>query len=77
MYGSAQASTIINNCDTMLYLGGGDIYTNRFIAERANRLPETVQQLANTKLMIFCRGQEAKVVDKIRPWSTVADDVEP
>ena len=36
MYGSDDATTIINNCDTYLYMGGMDLKTGRSISERLN-----------------------------------------
>ena len=34
MYGRENATTIINNCDTYLYMGGMDLVTGRNISER-------------------------------------------
>ena len=42
MYGDANAKTIINNCDHLLYLGSQGIETAEFIGYKANRPPEAV-----------------------------------
>ena len=35
--GKDRAMTIINNCDSCLYLGGQDVETARYIAVKANK----------------------------------------
>lgn len=69
MYTAAKASTIINNCDTMLYLGGQDVSTARFFAEKAGKLPETILKMKNTDAWLFTRGEDAELVRKIPPYS--------
>ena len=76
MYNSGQASTIINNCDTMLYLGGQDVESAKFFAEKAGRLPEKILNMDLENLWIFTRGQAAELTKKIRPYSTSSRDFE-
>lgn len=67
-YGEQNATTIINNCDTILYLGGGhDIETARFIAEHINMTPSSVLSLPSGKAILVVSGQKPAIVDKIKP----------
>lgn len=56
IYGQDNATTIINNCDNCLYLGGQDITTAKFIAEKANKTPFTVLNLPLSDAYLFTRG---------------------
>ena len=76
MYNKGQASTIINNCDTMLYLGGQDVDSARYFAEKAGRLPEKILSMDCENLWIFSRGKNAELAKKIRPYSTSSKDFE-
>ncbi|MCR5012485.1 MAG: type IV secretory system conjugative DNA transfer family protein [Lachnospiraceae bacterium] len=69
MYESAKASTIINNCDSMLYMGGQDVGTARFFAEKAGKLPETILKLKTDETWLFTRGKDPALVKKIPPYS--------
>lgn len=42
LYGHARAATIINNRDQLLYLGGQDVETARFIGTKANKSANTI-----------------------------------
>ena len=57
MYGSDDATTIINNCDTYLYMGGMDLKTGRSISERANLPLEDVLYMPIGQEFIFRRGE--------------------
>lgn len=70
MYSHAQALTIINNCDHLLYLGSQDLETANFIGFHANRLPESVLCLPRDQAILLTNGERAKIVKKIRPYST-------
>jgi len=76
MYNEGQASTIINNCDTMLYMGGQDVDTARFFAEKAGKLPESILKLDLKHEWLFTRGQNAQLVEKIPPYSMSPDDID-
>lgn len=58
MYGCDDAKTIINNCDTYLYMGGMDIRTGRSISERLNMPLEDVLYMPIGQEYIFRRGQK-------------------
>ncbi|MBQ7594482.1 MAG: type IV secretory system conjugative DNA transfer family protein [Synergistaceae bacterium] len=58
MYGP-DATTIINNADTYVYMGGMDLLTCRHISERANVPLEDVLTMPVGKMYIFRRGQKA------------------
>ncbi len=71
MYVSAAATTIINNCDHLLYLGSQDISTASYVGYRLGKLPETVLALPRDKAVLITGGEKAKVVKKITPYSTI------
>lgn len=56
IYGQDKATTIINNCDNCLYLGGQDITTARFMAEKANKTPFTILNMPLSEAYLFTRG---------------------
>lgn len=56
MYGEGEARTIIDNCDTMVYMGGTDSLTCRNVAERANRSLQDIFQLPLEHVIIFRPG---------------------
>lgn len=61
MYGKDRAMTIINNCDSCLYLGGQDVETARYIAVKANKTADTIPIDA---ALLFVRGQKPQQVTK-------------
>jgi type IV secretory pathway TraG/TraD family ATPase VirD4 len=64
MYGSDDATTIINNCDTYLYMGGMDLKTGRSISERLNVPLEDVLYMPIGQEYIFRRGQKPIVTSR-------------
>lgn len=56
LYGKAQATTIINNADTLIFMGGNDLLTARNISERANIPFEDALNLPLGMEWIFRRG---------------------
>lgn len=64
MYGSDDATTIINNCDTYLYMGGMDLKTGRSISERLNVPLEDVVYMPIGQEYIFRRGQRPIVTTR-------------
>jgi len=72
MYEHAEAMTIINNCDHLLYLGSQDQETAQFIGTRAYKTPESVLCMPRDKAILMTNGEKAKEVIKIRPYSSVA-----
>lgn len=70
LYVPAAATTIINNCDHLLYLGSQDINTASYVGYRLGKLPETVLALPRNKAVLIAGGEKAKIVRKIMPYST-------
>ena len=64
LYGHARAQTIINNCDSCLYLGGTDIETARYFAEKLDRQVSTVLNLPLDCLFLFVRGSAPRMLQK-------------
>lgn len=58
MYGSDDCTTIINNCDTYIFLGGMDLTTGRHISERLNSPLEDVLYIPIGQEILFRRGQK-------------------
>lgn len=58
MYGKMQATTIINNCDTYLYMGGMDDITCQNISRRRNIPVEDVYSMPLEQVMLFRRGSK-------------------
>lgn len=61
MYGTDDATTIINNCDTYLYMGGMDLRTGRSISERLNVPLDEVLYMPIGQEYVFRRGQKPVV----------------
>lgn len=57
MYGEQSAKTITNNCDHIMYLGGQDIDTIRFVAEHADKTVQTVMGLPLDRAVLITRGK--------------------
>lgn len=64
LYGSGESTTIINNCDNCLYLGGQDVETAKYIAVKANKTPDSILNMPLHCAYLFTRGQKAKLVTK-------------
>ncbi len=64
LYGTDRAKTIINNCDHCLYLGGTDIETAKYFAEKLNRQVSTVLDLPLDSMFLFTRGSGPRQVKK-------------
>ena len=63
-YGHSKAMTIINNCDHLLYLGGQDVETARYIAAKANKSATSILDMPLDGAWLFTRGQPPKQVQK-------------
>lgn len=70
MYGSVGATTIMNNCDSYLYMGGMDITTCESIAKRINKPLDKVMSLPLEQVILFRRGQPPYMG---RRYQTLAD----
>lgn len=64
LYGHAKAMTILNNCDNLLYLGGQDVETARYISIKANKTIQTILNMPLKNSWLFTRGETPKEVEK-------------
>ncbi len=64
VYDKATSLTIVNNCDTCLYLGGQDVDTARLIGTKMNKTANTILNLPLGEAYLFSRGSEPKRVQK-------------
>lgn len=71
LYKPSQASTIVNNCDSILYLSGNDFHTAEFLAERMCATPETVLCLARDEVIYIEKGSTGKKFKKLKPYCTL------
>ncbi len=69
LYSKAQSLSIINNCDTIVYLGGNDLQSAEFIGTRANKTPEMILSMDRDKEYILESGKPAVLINKIPPYS--------
>ena len=67
IYGPDKARTIINNCDTMLYLGGQDIKTAEMVSVKANVPLNSILDMSTKDAWLFTRGEPGKRVKKYNP----------
>ena len=58
MYGEVAATTIINNCDTYVYMGGMDVKTCQNISKRTNKPLNKIINLPLEQVIVFRRGSE-------------------
>lgn len=61
MYGNEAAVSIINNCDTYVYMGGMDIETCRHISQRINKPLNKIMSMPLEQVIVFRRGAEPVV----------------
>lgn len=64
MYGTNDATTIINNADTYLYMGGMDMKTCRSVSERLNAPLEEILFMPLGQEIIFRRGQKPIITER-------------
>lgn len=64
LYDKPRAMTIINNCDSLLYLGGQDLETAEYIAKRANKPLEEIVTMPIDKAFLLRKGQKAVFTKK-------------
>ncbi len=69
LYSEAQALTIINNCDHIVYLGGMDLSTAQFIATHASRTPENILCMPRDKQYVLEAGKHVVLMEKIPSYS--------
>lgn len=61
IYGAEEATTIINNCDSYVYLGSNDLATARNISIRVNKPLEDILCMKIGKQILFRRGSKPKI----------------
>ena len=66
IYGSSDATTIINNCDSYIYMGGMDIKTAQNISLRLNVPLDEVLYMPLGKEFVFRRGQKPIVTSRYK-----------
>ena len=64
MYGRNQAITILNNCDTYLYMGGMDLQTAQNVSLRLNVPLDEVLYMPIGQEILFRRGQRPIVTQR-------------
>lgn len=64
LYGHSKAMTIINNCDNLLYLGGQDVETARYIGIKADKPTSAILNMPLSKEWLFTRGQTPQEVER-------------
>lgn len=64
MYGSEDATTVVNNCDSYLYMGGMDLKTGHSVSERMNICLEDVLEMPIGQIFVFRRGQKPIVTQR-------------
>lgn len=68
-YNEYMSSTIINNCDHILYLAGHDPDTANFIANHMDRTAHTVLKLAREQAVLITEGEDARIITKLKPYA--------
>lgn len=64
LYTPAQAQTILNGCDHLLYLGGQDVDTARYISIKVDRQVGTILNMGLHEAYLFERGSAPRKVAK-------------
>jgi type IV secretion system protein VirD4 len=78
MYSAYAADTIINNCDTILYLAANDVGTAKYVAKRAFKTTDNILTMPRDKAYVLFSGEKALLANKIKPYSTLhTDEPEP
>ena len=73
-YGYDNAKTILNNCDHILYLGSNDIDTLHYISTRLNVAEHIIERLPKEKAYLFSSGKGGRLIDKMKPYSTLENE---
>ena len=58
IYGEKEATTIINNCDTLVYMGGTDVTTCNSVARRMNKPLHYIMEMPLEQVIVFRRGSK-------------------
>ncbi len=72
MYGQSNATSIINNCSTILYLGSNDMESAELIAQHINQTPHSILSLPADKEILIMEGNKPMIVNKITPQNPMS-----
>ena len=64
LYTHAQAITILTNCDNMIYLGGQDVETAKYVSVKANKPVSSILNMPLNDAWLFTRGKTPQQVRK-------------
>ena len=64
MYKPAAATTILNGCDTTLYLGGHDLATANYIGTQVNRTDHSILTMPREHAWLIQSGQKPRLVKR-------------
>lgn len=67
-YGSDCADSIINNIDSIVFLGNNDLKTAQYIGTRADKTASSILCMDRSKEYILVSGQKAILAEKLRPY---------
>lgn len=73
-YGKDNATTIIDNMDSIVYMGGNNVDTAEFIGLKANKTISNIVNMPRDKVYVLVSGRSAILADKIPPYSFDLDD---
>lgn len=76
MYDHPAATTIMNNCDHVVFLGSQDQETANYIGFRACKTPETILCMPDEQVIVITKGRKAQFVDKLKPYSTMPKEMQ-
>lgn len=68
IYGSYKAVTILDNCDSYVYLGGNDWGTCKHIAEKVNKPPQQILQMPTDTVIIMRRGEKPVITRRYQTY---------
>lgn len=74
LYGEYAARTILCSCDHILYLGGHDLETCKYISQLANAPLEYVIDMPLDRMYILTRGQKAVYAERMPPDTMDIDE---
>lgn len=74
LYGENAASTIINNCDNCIYLGGQDVGTAQFFGLKANKPYSDILYMPLDCVYLFTRGCRPLMTKRYDPFESAIDD---
>lgn len=74
LYGGSAAKTIVNNCDTILYMGCNDVETAHEISLRTNLPLRKILYQPIGQSWVFRRGQEPRLVKNISPETSLVPE---